>query len=85
MDETNGLIVDGLKDNLITLKNGNLFNFTLTDCTVTKLNDNQGNNLNVGGTTTPVYFLNGVPTACSIMATTSDIQNLNNQISDLKQ
>ena len=85
LDETNGLIVDGLDDNLITLQNGNLIDFTLTDCTVTKLTNDQGNNLNVGSTTIPVYFLNGVPTACGAIATTSDIQNLNSQISELKK
>ena len=84
LDETNGLIVDGLEDNLITLKNGNLINFSLTDCTITKLTNNQGENLNIGSTTKPVYFLNGVPTVCSTMATSSDIQNLNSQITELK-
>lgn len=85
LDETNGLIVNGLDDNLITLSNGNLDNFTLTDCTITKLTDDKGNNLNVGNTTKPVYFLNGIPTACSTMATISDIQNLNDRISELKE
>ena len=85
LDETNGLIADGLDDNLITLSNGNLFNFTLSNCTVTKLTNDKGNNLNIGSTDMPVYFLDGVPTACSTMATTSDIQILNSQISELKE
>ena len=84
-DETNGLIADGLEDNLITLRNGNLYNFSLTDCTITKLTDNKGADLNVGSVTKPVYFLNGVPTVCNTMATSSDIQSLNNQISQLKE
>ena len=84
LDETNGLIVDGLEDNLITLKNGNLINFSLTDCTITKLTNNQGEDLNIGNTTKPVYFLNGVPTVCNTMATSSDIQSLNSQITELK-
>ena len=83
LDETNGLIADGLDDNLITLSNGNLFNFTLSNCTVTKLTNDKGNNLNIGSTDTPVYFLDGVPTVCSKIVT--DIQNLNSQISELKK
>ena len=83
LDETNGLIVDGLDDNLITLSNGNLFNFTLSNCTITKLTDDKGNNLNIGSTDTPVYFLDGVPTVCTKIVT--DIQNLNSQISELKK
>lgn len=85
LDETNGLMVDGLSDNLITLKNGNLMNFTLTDCTITKLTNNLGEDLTVGDVTKPVYFLNGVPTVCNTMVTSSQIQKLEKDIADLKQ
>ena len=90
LDETNGLFVDGLEDNLITLKNGNLINFTLTDCTgviekALKLSDTTGHALSIGSSSEPVYFSNGIPVKCTSIATSSQIQELQRQIESLQR
>lgn len=90
LDEANGLFVDGLEDNLITLKNGNLINFTLTDCTgviekALKLSNTAGNTLNIGSSSEPVYFSNGIPVKCTSIATSSQIQELQRQIDSLQR
>jgi hypothetical protein len=82
------LYVNGGESNLITLENGTISNFTLTNCTglianasnAKKLIDDKNTGLSVGSSTVPVYFANGVPVTCSSVATTSQINSLTQEI-----
>jgi hypothetical protein len=89
LDKESGLLVNGPipvedEDYKINFYNGNLHNFHLYNCSgsidnalsAKKLVKNDGSVLSIGSSAAPVYFSNGVPVACSSVATTSQIDSL---------
>lgn len=91
LDDKNGLIAEGDEDcSQIVLSNGNLNNFILNDCsgTVTnakKLINENNAGYSIGSNIQPVYFNQGIPVACSTMATATEVATLKNQITQMKQ
>lgn len=94
LDDENGLVIDGGADSLLgTLSNCNLINCSIsgsvsgTSDSAKRLVNNSGGNLNVGDSTTPVYFSAGVPKACTLpsYALSSTVSALQQQVQQLSQ
>lgn len=99
LDNSIGLLVgdpDANDPEEINLWNGNLHNFNLINCSgsignasiansAKKLIDDESKGISLGSNTKPIYFNNGVPVICSEMATTTQLQQLSQQISSMQQ
>ena len=99
LDNITGLLVGDPEESIgaekINLWNGNLHNFNLYNCSgsignatiansAKKIIDSNSNALSLGSAVKPVYFENGVPVICAEMATTTQLQQLSQQISSMQ-